>query len=167
MVSDIKWQKTSEHVEAKDPWIKTCRNAMSATSSKWYRRTFLKLLGKHRNLDFYLKEGRLTNKSSTTWFEFMQFCLEKKGLHLCHWTWRDFFFSPWFHVCLLVHSKNTTFLISLLSTTWICSKRHFVTKVLISLRTQRVISSKKASFCSCLFAQEGHLVAIFYMAILV
>ena len=163
MVSDIKWQKTSEHVEAKDPWIKTCRNAMSATSSKWYKRTFLKLLGKHRNLDFYLKKGRLTNKSSTTWFEFMPFCLEKKGLFVFVIELGEmFFFSPWFHVCLLVHSKYATFLISLLSTTWICSKRHFVTNFLISLRTQRVISSKKASFCSFLFAQEGHLVAIFF-----
>ena len=137
---------------------------MSATSSKWYKRTFLKLLGKHRNLDFYLKK-RETDKQVKYYLIWIHAVLpwEEGSLRLCHWTWRDvFFFSPWFHVCLLVHSKNTTFLISLLSTTWICSKRHFVTKVLISLRTQRVISSKKASFCSFLFAQEGHLVAIFF-----
>ena len=74
----------------------------------------------------------------------------------------------WLQKTLTKKPKNTTFLILLLSTTWICSKRHFVTNFLISLRTQRVISSKKASFCSFLFAQEGHLVAIFfYMAILV
>ena len=137
---------------------------MSATSSKWYRRTFLKLLGKHRNLDFYQKKkGDWQTSQVLLDLNSCRFALRRRvssslSLNLA----RCFFFSPWFHVCLLVHSKYATFLISLLSTTWICSKRHFVTKVLISLRTQKVISSKKASFCSCLFAQEGHLVAIFF-----
>jgi len=101
----------------------------------------------------------------------MPFCLEKKGLFVFVIELGEMFFFLTVISCMPTGSfkKYYIFLISLLSTTWICSKRRFVTKVLISLKTQRVISLKKASFCSCLFAQEGHLVAIFffYMAILV